>query len=171
MPLSFPGGAASTVLASAFPLVAPDGIPGAPSYSFSGEPTTGIYRVGASQLGLSLGGTLRFTFAAGVLVIAGGSPTITFGTNTSLISSPAQVLSLQNGVNAQAFRVYKTTTGPQWIGFDTADASFSILSSTFAMQNNAAAQAGTLTNAPVAGNPTKWIPINDNGTIRNIPAW
>lgn len=37
--------------------------------------------------------------------------------------------------------------------------------------NNAAAAVATLTNAPVAGNPTKWIPINDNGTIRNIPAW
>lgn len=40
-----------------------------------------------------------------------------------------------------------------------------------AYTNNAAAAAGTLTNAPVAGNPTKWIPINDNGTIRNVPAW
>src|SRR5271168_2700020 len=40
-----------------------------------------------------------------------------------------------------------------------------------AFSNNAAAAAGTLLNAPVAGNPTKWIPINDNGTIRNIPAW
>jgi len=37
--------------------------------------------------------------------------------------------------------------------------------------NNAGAQAGTLTNSPTAGNPTAWIPINDNGTIRNIPAW
>jgi hypothetical protein len=40
-----------------------------------------------------------------------------------------------------------------------------------AYTNNAAAAVGTLTNAPAAGNPTKWIPINDNGTIRNIPAW
>jgi hypothetical protein len=40
-----------------------------------------------------------------------------------------------------------------------------------AYTNNAAAAAGTLGNAPVAGNPTKWIPIDDNGTIRNIPAW
>jgi hypothetical protein len=39
------------------------------------------------------------------------------------------------------------------------------------LPNNAAAQLGTLTNAPTAGNPTKWIPINDNGTIRNIPCW
>ena len=44
-------------------------------------------------------------------------------------------------------------------------------SATVAYTNNAAANAGTLTNAPAIGNPTKWIPINDNGTIRNIPAW
>lgn len=37
--------------------------------------------------------------------------------------------------------------------------------------NGAAAAAGTLTNAPTVGNPTKWIPINDNGTTRYIPAW
>lgn len=37
--------------------------------------------------------------------------------------------------------------------------------------NHAAAAAGTLGNAPVAGNPTKWIAINDNGTTRYIPAW
>jgi hypothetical protein len=37
--------------------------------------------------------------------------------------------------------------------------------------NGAAAALGTLTNAPAAGNPTKWIPINDNGTTRYIPAW
>lgn len=37
--------------------------------------------------------------------------------------------------------------------------------------NGAAAAGGTLTNAPAAGNPTKWIPIYDNGTTRYIPAW
>lgn len=40
-----------------------------------------------------------------------------------------------------------------------------------ALTNNAAAQTATMTNGPTAGNPTKWIPINDNGTTRNIPAW
>lgn len=33
------------------------------------------------------------------------------------------------------------------------------------------AAAGTLSNAPVAGNPTKWIAIKDNGIIRYIPTW
>ena len=37
--------------------------------------------------------------------------------------------------------------------------------------DGAAAAAGTLLNAPAAGNPTKWIPIDDNGTTRYIPAW
>ena len=37
--------------------------------------------------------------------------------------------------------------------------------------NGAGAAAGTLTNAPSAGNPTKWIAIDDNGTTRYIPSW
>jgi hypothetical protein len=32
-------------------------------------------------------------------------------------------------------------------------------------------QVGTLTNAPTAGNPSKWILIDDNGTERAIPTW
>jgi hypothetical protein len=31
--------------------------------------------------------------------------------------------------------------------------------------------AGTLLNAPAAGNPTKWLPYNDNGVTRYIPSW
>jgi hypothetical protein len=46
-----------------------------------------------------------------------------------------------------------------------------LLKTSVALNNGAAAATGTLTNAPVAGNPTKWIPINDNGTVRYIPAW
>lgn len=40
-----------------------------------------------------------------------------------------------------------------------------------ALTNGAAAAAGTLLNAPVAGNPTKWVPVDDNGTIRYVPLW
>jgi len=40
-----------------------------------------------------------------------------------------------------------------------------------ALSDGAAAQAATMTNAPAAGNPTKWIALNDNGTTRYIPAW
>lgn len=46
-----------------------------------------------------------------------------------------------------------------------------LLETSATLTNGAAAQVGTLTNAPTAGNPTKWIPINDNGTTRYLPAW
>lgn len=55
-------------------------------------------------------------------------------------------------------------------GLIIADAT-KILKTTTAFNNGAGASVGTLTNAPAATNPTKWIPIDDNGTTRYIPAW
>lgn len=52
----------------------------------------------------------------------------------------------------------------------TNNATFLIRTGT-TLSNGAAANTGTLTNAPAAGNPTKWISIDDNGTTRKIPAW
>jgi hypothetical protein len=46
-----------------------------------------------------------------------------------------------------------------------------ILRTQVSLINNAAAQAGTLTNAPSAGNPSKWVAYDDNGTTRYIPMW
>lgn len=46
-----------------------------------------------------------------------------------------------------------------------------LLATSAALTNGAAAQTATITNGPTAGNPTKWIPITDNGTTRYIPAW
>lgn len=43
--------------------------------------------------------------------------------------------------------------------------------SNVSLTNGAAAAGGTLLNAPSAGNPTKWAPVNDNGTIRYVPLW
>lgn len=49
--------------------------------------------------------------------------------------------------------------------------SATLLASLTSFTNGAGASAGTLTNAPAVGNPTKWIPVNDNGTTRYLPAW
>lgn len=46
-----------------------------------------------------------------------------------------------------------------------------LLETTAALTDGAAAAAGTLLNAPAAGNPTKWVAIDDNGTTRYIPTW
>jgi hypothetical protein len=46
-----------------------------------------------------------------------------------------------------------------------------LMRSTVNMANGAAAAVGTLNNAPAAGDPTKWLKFDDNGTLRYIPAW
>lgn len=45
------------------------------------------------------------------------------------------------------------------------------LSFTTSPTSGAAASLGTLTNAPAAGNPTKWYPVNDAGVTRYVPLW
>lgn len=62
-------------------------------------------------------------------------------------------------------------------GFDasgavmTAGSAVPALKSLSPWTSGAAANTGTLTNAPAAGNPTCWIQVDDNGTPRYIPAW
>lgn len=46
-----------------------------------------------------------------------------------------------------------------------------LIATSVTLSNGAAAALGTLTNAPSAGNPTKWVAIDDNGTPRYIPTW
>lgn len=47
----------------------------------------------------------------------------------------------------------------------------SLMRTSVALADGTGSAAATLTNAPVAGNPTKWMQVNDNGTIRHVPAW
>lgn len=49
--------------------------------------------------------------------------------------------------------------------------SSTLIGSSVALANGAGGSTATLTNAPVAGNPTKWVPVNDNGTTRYTPLW
>lgn len=53
----------------------------------------------------------------------------------------------------------------------TASLAATVIASSVALTNGAGVALGTLATAPTAGNPTKWIGINDNGTIRYVPAW
>jgi hypothetical protein len=40
-----------------------------------------------------------------------------------------------------------------------------------AATSGAGSGAGTLSNAPAAGNPAFWLPVTINGTVRHVPAW
>jgi hypothetical protein len=87
----------------------------------------------------------------------------------ALFRDAANTLAQRNGGNAQEFRVYETTTGSIYKAILGNRQLIKISGASF--DNGAAAQIGTLSNSPTAGNPTKWIPIDDNGTTRYIPAW
>jgi hypothetical protein len=52
----------------------------------------------------------------------------------------------------------------------SSNASYLIRTNT-TLTDSAAGNTATMTNAPTAGNPTKWIAIDDNGVSRKIPAW
>lgn len=60
---------------------------------------------------------------------------------------------------------------PAGTGNVTLPGSTTLLKTLAALTDNAGAGLGTLSNAPTAGNPTKWIRINDAGTARFIPSW
>jgi len=80
------------------------------------------------------------------------------------------VLANTNGSNAILMGIGGSIYGR----FDTNGLTLStatLLRTSVSLTNGAAAGAGTLTNAPAAGNPTKWVPIVDNGTTRYIPTW
>jgi hypothetical protein len=92
-----------------------------------------------------------------------GASANTTALDTGLARNAAGVLEVNNGT-AGTFRDLKLRD------IFTNNATYAVRTTT-TLTDNAAAAAGTLSNAPVAGNPTKWIAIDDNGTIRRIPTW
>lgn len=79
------------------------------------------------------------------------TPPMAFGTMSSQNSDRVSI----TGGTVQASLVNNQTT----------------LSNSVTLSDNSGANVGTLTNSPVNGNPSKWIGVNDNGTIRYIPTW
>lgn len=107
------------------------------------------------------------------------------------------VIGQYSGTQAQVFRIYRTRTDAsnyerqglqsgagyfEWVaetagtGTDDIDLRLTPSSTTAAVDfrnptNGAAAGAGTITNAPSAGNPAYWLKIKIAGTTHYIPAW
>lgn len=76
-------------------------------------------------------------------------------------------------LNKDGYSALQVPTGTRDIvtrGNLTVNSNF-LMSNLQAMGNGAGSATGTLTNAPVAGNPTKWIAVVDGPTVRWIPTW
>lgn len=74
-------GAASSVSAAAYPLLAPDGAVGTPSYSFSTSPGTGMWLSANNQLDFSAGSANVARFNSTTLLL--GTTSLTWGTSPS----------------------------------------------------------------------------------------
>lgn len=98
---------------------------------------------------------------------SGGAGTVTSvnvsGGSTGLTASGGPVST--TGIITLAAPALTTT------GLLTAQGGAQFMRTNTALTNSAAAQVATMTNGPTAGNPTKWVGINDNGTVRQIPVW
>lgn len=106
----------------------------------------------------------RLIAAGGLFVEDGGGNMVnTTGAGLIITNAASEVANLQ--VVAGAIFSVSANGGLRVTGSNNYVASGTTLS------NNAGAAAGTLTNAPTAGNPAKWIAFDDNGTIRKIPTW
>lgn len=64
-----------------------------------------------------------------------------------------------------------TATGLVSASDVTSNNAAALIKTAVALTDAAGVALGSLTNAPTAGDPTKWIQINDNGTTRKIPTW
>ena len=161
----------------------PAGTVSLPSLYWTTDTATGFYRIGANNIGYSYNGTKLLDLSATLLGVTGGvSVTTQFTSSVATGTPPLVVASTTNVANLNASSLGGATfAAPGPIGGGTPDTgTFTSITTpggaTFhttntALTNGAGAAIGTLLNAPTAGNPTKWIGINDNGTTRYIPAW
>ena len=121
----------------------------------------------------------KFTLGSGT-IIASPSNGITQLTNAAETDFTRLILGTND---TSGIAIKKNGTSFSFVlGDDTGDAAITsskvttsatdfLHNTSAALANGAAAQVATMTNGPTAGNPTKWIAINDNGTTRYIPAW
>lgn len=134
---------------------------------------TNLFRSAAGTLTMAAGNALILTGSSyvqapgGGLFGGGGGADLGY-TNNGVSVASGSGIGWTAGVLPNAAR---DTTITRRSAAVIATNSAEMIGTTVGYTNNAAAQVGTLNNAPVAGNPTSWLKINDNGTPRYIPAW
>lgn len=111
-----------------------------------------------------------FNATATTLNIGGAATTLSLGAATGTASIKNQTITLPN---ATGMSVGADPGGGNLfrVGGALTVNSATMIATKTAFTDGAGVGAGTITNAPAAGNPTKWIPVDDNGTVRYIPAW
>lgn len=99
----------STGFSAAAPVIVPAGSQSTPSYTFSGDLSTGIYRVSAGQVGLSLGGTNQYTFTASGLTgpaTAVSTDDLQYASNRGVLDAIKKIASFASLTNTVEILTY-----------------------------------------------------------------
>jgi hypothetical protein len=146
------------------------------AYAQTNDIDTGLYFPNTNEWGLSAGGTGTLTSTASALTLT-GSLTVSNGLGVTAggLSVTAGGLSVTAGGLVVVAGTTAVTALTSSIGISVTtngitlanDRSLIMTSQT----SSAASAAGTLTNAPTAGNPGFWLKVTINGTSYAIPCW
>jgi hypothetical protein len=166
-----------------------------PGFSVDGSGVVRPSGVNIGSAAASFGVSLKFADnSSGQVLIAGNNTAIRMWTSTAPLAAHIEGVDQTGTGSFQQLQINGSTlifqTGGVTVGQFAASGGFSIgttsdpgagaiyinnaafmLRTKTSFTNGAGSSSATLTNAPAAGNPTKWIAIDDNGTTRQIPAW
>lgn len=142
-----------------------DGTAAAPSALLINEVIGAIFSTGYGATSYTSRGVIRSAASENWTDTAQGTYYSFLTTNTGTIAIAEAVR-----INPSGGFSIGTTSDPG-VGLLYTNSAAFISRSKTSLADGAAAQAGTLLNAPAAGNPTKWLPYDDNGTTRYIPSW
>ncbi len=110
------------------------------------------------------GGTYNAYTMTGAITNSG---TVSGGT----YSAPTLTGTITNSGTISGGNVSGATITTGSVVSNVTDNQNTLAASSTTLADVAAAATATLTNAPHAGDPTKWVTIDDNGTPRDIPTW
>ena len=93
----------------------------------------------------------------------------------AVLEENIEILNVFNNIITLLQQAPSTVSAPVQEGADVKarifDTTFELISSNRDLTDYADVQNAQINNGPVAGNATKWVAINDNGTLRYIPTW
>lgn len=164
-------------------LLVGDGTHLLPSQTYASEPSSGWYRNAASDVRLSVITVDRLIVSPAGTYITGPDGAQYFIFQNGELFLNATKLTFGSGaadagisrLGAASFALGTNTGGDFSGGLKLTNLTLAraatLLTTSVALTDVSGAGAGTLSNAPTAGNPTKWFAINDNGVTRKVPTW
>ena len=137
------------------------------------SPATNTVQIGSADTTTAAAQTLRILSVSGASNVSTGNFTLRGPLSTGSGTS-GDVIIQTGGTGAGAAVQNTAVTAFTCKGVTQlcyTNSATQILGSNTTITGGGTANVPTLTTGPVTGNPTKWLPYDDNGTTRYIPAW